>query len=81
MIIHFERTGIGTGNPKTKFSEQSFICHTGSKGREEETKPGNRGQGRMENKQGRWGVCAIFPGEIKDCLWMARRQIWPIGKW
>lgn len=31
----------------------------------------------MGTREGRRGVAP----EDKDCLWIERRQMWPIGKW
>ena len=44
---------------------------------------GEKGKGtkeRGEKRQGRSGR-GICPGGTKDCLWIERRQMWPIGKW
>ena len=38
-------------------------------------------KGKGARKRGR-GICAPTVGrETKDCLWIERRQMWPIGKW
>lgn len=61
---------MGSGPPpQANFLAQRFICFRETKGGDLEAKTGDRG----------WG--GGNKGERKDCPWIERRQMWPIGKW
>jgi hypothetical protein len=80
--LFIEWARVGTGNTKTKVSAQRrFNCphpHPWgggrNKGQRQET-----GQGRREKEQDGWRE-ETCPGGTKNCLWIERRQPWPIGK-
>lgn len=57
--------------------QMRFIHPGGTNDREEETKTGQRGQGK-EGREQRIGVRVIYPQD-KELPLLERRQVWPIG--
>lgn len=74
----------------TKYSAQRrFICSTETKGRdkgqrqmiqEEGGEKENLGKGRKGAKERSKRYMCWGEGRTNDCLWIERRQTWPIGK-
>lgn len=46
-----------------------------------ETREGERGQRRRETRERERGGRDICPEGTQDCLWIEKKQMWPIGKW